>query len=169
MASAKLKLVTYRGGLVKFYVPTTWVEEYEPNGGGTFYADIPNSGTLRLNVLTFQNEAVHNDKTASDFLANSAIAKAGKITSLPNGNILLTYHEDDVEENENLCIYFWHIVNYLPPKYTRIAVFSYTFSAGQEGDPTIANELRIINEQIPKATFALELGKQTKENSLDNS
>ena len=158
MALVDLKPTTYRGGLVKFYVPNTWVEEYEPNGGGTFYEDLPNSGTLRLNVLTFEDESGSNDKTASDFLVNSDLAKRGVITPLPNGNVMLTYHKDSVEENENLRIYFWQITNYVPPKHTRIAVFSYTILAGQESDPLIANELEIIGEQIPKATFALEFG-----------
>ncbi|HSI65722.1 MAG TPA: hypothetical protein VLE43_21530, partial [Candidatus Saccharimonadia bacterium] len=48
------KTVTYRGGVVVFDLPARWVEEYEPSGGGTFYEDTPQSGTLRLSVLGFQ-------------------------------------------------------------------------------------------------------------------
>jgi hypothetical protein len=159
MASVNLKLITYRGGLVKFYAPNTWVEEYEPNGGGTFYENLPNSGTLRLNVLTFEDKSENNNRTASGFLANSDFAKLGVITPLPDGNAMLTYQKDTVEETENLRIYFWQITNYVSNKLVRVAVFSYTILAGQESDSPIANELEIIREQIPKATFAIEPGE----------
>ena len=32
-----LKTIKYRGGLVTFRVPAHWKEDYEPEGGGTFY------------------------------------------------------------------------------------------------------------------------------------
>jgi len=159
MASVNLKLITYRGGLVEFYVPNNWVEEYEPDGCGIFYDNFPNSGTLRLNVLTFEHKSGSNDKTSSDFLENSNFAKPGIITPLPNGNTMLTYHKDSVEGTENLRIYFWQITNNLPPKHVRIIVFSYTILAGQENDSIIANELKIIGEQIPNAKFASVIGK----------
>ena len=81
------------------------------------------------------------------------------VTPLPNGNAMLTHYKDCEEEGEDLRIYFWQITNYVHPKHVRVAAFSYTILAGQENEPTIANELEIIREQIPKATFALELGK----------
>ncbi|MCI0551914.1 MAG: hypothetical protein L0287_13250 [Anaerolineae bacterium] len=155
MVSTNLKLITYRGGLVKFRVPITWIEEYESAGGGTFYENIPNSGTLRLNVLTFENTSEYNDKSTIDFLAKSTYAKRGVITSLQKGNAMLTYNEDSMEGTERLRIYYWQIANYVPPKHIRIAVFSYTILAGQESDPLVANELKVVGEQIPKATFAL--------------
>ncbi|MBK8594774.1 MAG: hypothetical protein IPN83_04160 [Holophagales bacterium] len=40
-----MKSITYRGGLVTFRIPRHWVEEYEEDGGGTFYEDRPDSGT----------------------------------------------------------------------------------------------------------------------------
>jgi hypothetical protein len=53
VSSIKLmKKITYRGGLISFQIPKDWIEEYEENGGGTFYEDSQESGTLRINVLT---------------------------------------------------------------------------------------------------------------------
>jgi hypothetical protein len=49
-----MKHVEYRGGLVRFELPRHWVEEYEPNGGGTFYDEAVDAVTLRLNVLSFR-------------------------------------------------------------------------------------------------------------------
>jgi hypothetical protein len=48
-----MKTVNYRGVLVVFQIPEHWVEEYEADGGGTFYDPDDASVTLRLNVLTF--------------------------------------------------------------------------------------------------------------------
>lgn len=50
-----LKTISYRGGIATFAVPESWVEEYEPEGGGTFYDDVEGAGTLRLNVLSFKS------------------------------------------------------------------------------------------------------------------
>lgn len=50
------KTINYRGGVVTMEIPAHWKEEYEPKGGGTFYEDRADSGTLRLNVLTFEDK-----------------------------------------------------------------------------------------------------------------
>jgi hypothetical protein len=57
MSSGSSKRVVYRGGIASFDLPASWVEEYEAAGGGTFYEDRPDSGTLRLNVLGFDSES----------------------------------------------------------------------------------------------------------------
>src|SRR5262249_43907386 len=48
-----MKAIRCRGGIVTFRIPAHWTEEYEEEGGGTFYDEDNGSGTLRLNVLTF--------------------------------------------------------------------------------------------------------------------
>jgi len=52
-----LKTINYRGGIVRFRVPSSWLEEYKPEGGGTFYEDASDAGILRLNVLGFEKRA----------------------------------------------------------------------------------------------------------------
>ena len=52
-----MKTIQYRGGLISFNIPKNWVEEYVESGGGTFYEDIPTSGTLRVNVMTIAHES----------------------------------------------------------------------------------------------------------------
>jgi hypothetical protein len=53
-APPKMKTIAYRGGVITFRVPSTWKEEYQPEGGGTFYDPRPGSGTLRLNFMTLK-------------------------------------------------------------------------------------------------------------------
>lgn len=47
-----MKEIVYRGGIVVFSIPSNWKEEYEPNGGATFYQEGFKTGTLRLSILT---------------------------------------------------------------------------------------------------------------------
>jgi hypothetical protein len=54
MDTAPLKVITYRGGLVRFRIPAAWREEYEDAGGGIFYAPGDDTGTLRISVLTME-------------------------------------------------------------------------------------------------------------------
>jgi hypothetical protein len=51
-----MKTIRYRGGIVTFRIPAHWTEEYEEEGGGIFYNEDNDSGTLRLNVLTFASK-----------------------------------------------------------------------------------------------------------------
>ena len=63
-----LKTISYRGGVVTFQIPSTWIEEYEEQGGGTFYEDSPDSGTLRLNVMTFKTPQSSDQERAIETL-----------------------------------------------------------------------------------------------------
>jgi hypothetical protein len=62
------KTIQYRGGLVTFRIPSDWVEEYEADGGGAFYPEKPNSGTLRLNVMTLRSPSPIDARTTEALL-----------------------------------------------------------------------------------------------------
>ena len=67
------KPVIYRGGLVSFNIPSRWREEYELQGGGTFYEVGEDTGTLRLNVLTFEKkENLSIEDVAREFFDGKA-------------------------------------------------------------------------------------------------
>jgi hypothetical protein len=70
------KTVNYRGGVVSFEIPEHWKEEYEPKGGGTFYEDRPDSGTLRLHVLGFSSTSGRSSEdTLSQLNAKEQLEK----------------------------------------------------------------------------------------------
>jgi hypothetical protein len=50
-----MKTISYRGGVVTFRIPESWNEEYSDTDGGTFYEDKPDSGTLRLKLITAES------------------------------------------------------------------------------------------------------------------
>ena len=53
-SNTPLKTIVYRGGVLKFRIPSSWKEEYSDMDGGTFYEDRPYSGTLRVKVITLK-------------------------------------------------------------------------------------------------------------------
>jgi hypothetical protein len=153
-----MKEIIYRGGLVRFHVPSSWVEEYQPEGGGTFYEDRDDSGTLRLNVLTFASkEPVTSNGIPQLFKEMSLTHNSIDLRALPNGNVLLKYADRAVEEGEELLIYYWQLGNPVPPKHLRIADFSFTILASQSSDTEIIEQVRMLDGEIAGAEFAPRL------------
>ncbi|MBL8085918.1 MAG: hypothetical protein JNN26_25045, partial [Candidatus Obscuribacter sp.] len=79
-----MKTIVYRGGIVKFQIPSHWKEEYEEEGGGTFYEDSADSGTLRLNVLTFESESPLGENSSQELLKSLSKQPDAIIETLPD-------------------------------------------------------------------------------------
>jgi hypothetical protein len=155
-----LKTVSYRGGLVRFRIPAGWVESYETEGGGEFYDDDPQSGTLRLNVLTFEQTVEGHVESAFEFLSRSAgqIRPGVEVIGRPDGNASLSYWEFAEEDGEELAIRFWQVANAVPPRHMRIAAFSYTLLKSQMSRPRFVAEVEMIDREIGMCEFAKETG-----------
>jgi hypothetical protein len=158
----KLKKISYRGGLVEFSIPANWKEEYEQDGGGIFYEQSADSGTLRLNVITAKSPSPINDKSASDTLKGLKAAKSRQIDLLPNGNALLHFSESAVEAGNNLHMVYWIVANPVGTNHVRVATFSYTLLEGQQNQARFTKEIALIDSEIRNATFAKELGQTTR-------
>lgn len=149
---SKTKTIKYRGGIVNFDIPSDWVEEYEQDGGGTFYEDIPTSGTFRINVLTMKSPTPVK-KTEVSKVLSSIGSNNSEIISLPNGNAYKFYLERSVDAEEKITIYYWILAQIIEPEHARIANFSYTILSNQEESSTIKNELQFLTDQIENAVF----------------
>jgi hypothetical protein len=147
-----LKTVNYRGGLVRFSIPANWLEEYEPEGGGTFYEDRPDSGTLRLNVLSFDSP----DKPA-DEMARTAFPQE-TVERLPSGFSMRRYVKSANEKGQALDIHRWEIAVPVPPHGLRLVCFTHTILAGQQSDTRIATELKLLDASIRCAEFSQQPG-----------
>jgi hypothetical protein len=151
MSSGSSKRVAYRGGIASFDLPASWVEEYEAAGGGTFYEDRPDSGTLRLNVLGFDSES-----TPAQEMAVSALK--GAVERSAEGFPLHYEIRSAEEAGEQLEIHRWQVAIPVLPHTMRLAVFSYTILAGQQRDPRIAEELRVVDTAVRNASFSTQRG-----------
>jgi len=152
------KTILYRGGIVKFRIPKHWIEEYDPNGGGTFYEKGDDTGTLRLNVLT-----VNPPPNASSNIALQAINKLkgleiGSIEELPNGRYLGKEKKNSFEEGQPIILYWWYISKTIEEKHVRIALFSYTILSGQENNAKTIEEIQFIDHSIRDIKFYPKLG-----------
>jgi hypothetical protein len=151
---ASSKRITYRGGIVIFDIPAAWVEEYEPDGGGTFYEDRPDSGTLRLSVLSFDS----TDTPASE-MARTALKGEQELRT---DGLPMQYQISTTKEaEEELELHSWRIAVPVEPRSVRIAIFTYTILTGQLGQARIANEFRAVLAAVRGATFSKAQGARS--------
>lgn len=156
----QFKTINYRGGLVRFRIPTDWIEEYEPEGGGMFYADGPDTGTLRLNVLTSVREGGGPMEPAAEFLSNlSGLDRAATpVIVHSDGNASTSYWEFGEERGHELAFRYWQVASQVPPDHMRLAIFSYAMLRSQMKDARFVGEGEMIDGQVRKCEFAKELG-----------
>lgn len=149
---AMSKTISYRGGIVTFSLPRAWQEEYEPSGGGTFYDSRQDSGTLRLNVLSFESKG-----TPANQMALAAFP-AGSFELIGKGFPLRKAVEKATEDNEALHIHKWDVAVPVPPNSLRLVLFSYTILASQETEVETKAELSLINNSVRAAAFSQAAG-----------
>lgn len=156
MDAGPLKTITYRGGLVRFRIPANWIEEYEESGGGTFYEPGNDSGTLRLNILTFKGPA---DKPIASQAAGDAPLRESREKGVPVERLresaaLLRVDGECEEHGERLKIRYWRIAWVSPPMHFHMAIFSYTLLAWQFNDPAFAAELALLDRELRQSELA---------------
>jgi hypothetical protein len=153
-----MKTIRYRGGVVTFRIPAYWTEEYKEDGGGVFYDENNDTGTLRLNILTFASKTPVTARTAMSLLEPRRQEYQGELIDLGHGNALLRYTEEAEEDGEALTIHYWQIANVVSPNHFRLAIFSYTVATELDDDEDVAAEVAILEEELRACTFAAELG-----------
>jgi hypothetical protein len=158
-ASDMLKTIHYRGGIVSFRIPAGWVEEYEEDGGGTFYDEDSDTGTLRLTMLTLHSQTPVTTRTAIEALEAYAEEYEVEIVELGDGNALIHFEEQEEEDGEELTMFYWQIANVVPPDHFRIALFSYTVLTSQIDDEGVQAELEMLHRELRSCRFSAELGE----------
>ena len=148
-----LKTISYRGGLVTFRIPSYWVEEYEPDGGGTFYENGPDTGTLRLSVITLKTPPTKMGNLATNALAGMSDVDPSKIRLLKSKLALAQYIKHSSENGQNITLYWWHLASAGEAGVVRVANYSYTILTKQENDKNILQELSVVQQEIENASI----------------
>lgn len=156
--TSPMKEIQYGGGLATFSIPATWVAEREPRGGGIYYLDEPDSGTLRLTIQTYQKSDSSELVTSASVLSGMQSRHSTTVRTLPNGNSICEYVKHAEEDGEKLTLYWWQVANVVPPNHVRMASFSYTILSSQEGSDRTTAEVRILRSSIEAMRFATENG-----------
>lgn len=158
LTPVQFKTVVYRGGGVRFRIPAHWIEEYEHDGGGTFFEDGPDAGILRLNVLSFRSTGPGDTTSAYDFLSNYARSAHPDVDVVlhADGSASMSYwklHEEEGDEPD-LAIRYWQVATRIPPSLMHMAVFSYTILQVQMNQPQFVSEVQMIDREVRACTFA---------------
>lgn len=160
MSADDLKTIVYRGGVVRFRIPADWQEEYEPAGGGTFYAPGDDTGTLRLNVTTFgapAGKALGVDD-AEGFLSPFAKKHGVPLQPIRPGTVVIRYDQPAKERGHSLVTRYWQVAQVVPPGHVRQSLFSYTVKAKLFDDWLVRRELELLEREIFAAEFAPVIG-----------
>jgi len=152
-----MKTISYRGGIVAFRIPASWKEEYSDTDGGTFYEDKPDSGTLRLKLITAESPLEITSDSATSILNTLRVVNGQAMRQL-NGNALARYEEMSVDRGQKIKILYWLVANPVPPKHARIATFSYAILQKKECDSAAVRDIQMLEKEIQGARFATELG-----------
>lgn len=147
----QLKTIQYRGGIAKFQLPSSWVEEYDPRGGGTFYEPGDDTGTLRINVLGFERPPNAPVTSATALLTRTP--SIGEVEALPSGAAVLRYMKHGEERGVRLRLYRWEICVCVSAIHFRIVAFTYTILDGQEQKPEMQAELQLLDKLIVTAEY----------------
>ncbi|WP_133611429.1 hypothetical protein [Aquabacterium commune] len=158
-AALEMKEIQYRGGIINFSVPKNWVEESEPDGGAMFYEDAPDTGTLRLNVITATSPQLLSDDAAFERLAAMSSVAAGSVQRLKNGNAIATSILRSTEQGHAITLFWWYVTNPVRPNHMRIANFSYTVLTEKEGSETVKRDVQLLTEAIKNSRFHPTLGE----------
>ena len=146
-----IKNVRFQDGLVVFAVPATWREEYDDtHETGTYYEDSPESGTLRLSVLSVRAPAHLSAVTSQDALRATG---AQEIESLGSGLVLAKSVSKTTENGEPITLHHWKLAHSVASNQVRIAIFTYTVATSREASRRTVAEIDQVDQSIRNATF----------------
>ena len=158
MVETPMKEISYRGGLVKFSVPSHWKEEYGEQDGGIFYEEGVNTGTLRLTLLTFAESNSNSRFDVNAEARDNSAKNGGESFDLRDGRAMARYDSQSVEDGESISQRFWCVYSLAGDSHVRIAVFSYTLPSTRFNDDKHVQEMEMLDREIRNARFAEEVG-----------
>jgi len=150
-----MKTVHYRGVLVVFQLPEHWVEEYEPEGGGTFYDPDDASVTLRLNVITLASPRDTGAADASAVIDDCGVPIVGPAEHLQNGQTFAVGRmQSATERGTALELHPLLMVRIVPPRTVRIASFVTTVLANAKHSGVSSPKLDVIEGWVRACTIS---------------
>jgi hypothetical protein len=154
-----MKAIRFRDGVVCFFLPATWEEEYDEDSRRATFQDEQGVGTLRLSVLSVPARQPVQPGGAATLLQPMA-RRAGQIpiVSLDNDTALITYRDEGGEGDERVIARCWVLARTLPPEQARIALFTFTYAPEEEGGPELDEILEMLDRELRRCRFATEVG-----------
>ena len=133
--------------------------------GGLILGDHSQSGTLRLTNITVERPKQVQSPSAFGRTPKPVIGNGlksdgvvGTTKERKDGNTVFKYEEAASEQGMRLTIFYWIVVNPVPPHHARVATFSYTILAGQRNRSHVQRDLEMLEAEIQAASFSPQLG-----------
>ncbi|ATC63565.1 hypothetical protein CMV30_06130 [Nibricoccus aquaticus] len=143
-----MKTIHYQRGLVSFEIPSHWCEDADAAGSARFYADGDDTGTMRLNTLTFEREQLQAvEETAREVFRGQAYEMLPG--GLPMRHVLTTENEG----GEWLHVHRWDVLVAVSPGHWRLVCFGYTGLASAAEEPRMQEELRFVEHAVRTARY----------------
>jgi len=154
-----MKAISYRGGIITFGIPANWKEEYEPEGGGTFYEKGKDTGTLRLNVITAKAPPGELPVDGYSYFSSKSLANGERLIKGQAGDGIKLSQISTQENGTPIDVYSWQVAHTAPPVKFYIASFTWTILTRQSSDPKFQKQIEMLTEEISKSVFHPDLGK----------
>jgi hypothetical protein len=152
------KEVSDHNNIVRFNIPSNWIEELEDNDGVMFYGPSPNSGTLRPTVITASSATDLSKNEPIELLKGLRGVDPATIKWLPNGNATASNVTHTSEHGTPITLFWWYLTNPVTPKHVRVATFSYTVVSTDEHSQATVDEVEMLEKSIHNAKFNPDLG-----------
>lgn len=156
-ADTRIELQTLRSasGVMSCKVPASWASSIEKNNTVIAWDPQGVSGTLRISMITLKKSG--NDGAGNPAREVAAPVKEGeRLTELPNGTVLKRQRTVSSEDGVPIAMQWFHLTNYLPPRYFRIAMISFTTTLAEEKDARVQQQLAVLEHELPGCRFAPE-------------
>jgi hypothetical protein len=131
--------IDYQDGLAVFRLPEHWVAEIDADQRGQFY-DPASTGTLRLEVLTFEAAATGGFDFTIEFEGQRVLERSAR----PDGGELIVTEEETSEDGSPLIVHRWHLGRRIGDE-VFVHLFSYTYDPPRGA---VADELALIDREI---------------------
>lgn len=135
-------------GLFSFQLPASWSHQIEKDGTQVFWHQSSGTGTLRVSSLTYQKTSDLSAQPASEVLGETS-----PVTIRSDGVAWTHYRADSSENGQPIIMYWWKLAHFIPPKYFRVAFFSFTIFAYEEPEPGTRGMLEYLSTHVPRTVF----------------
>ena len=142
-------------GRLTFSLPSSWLVQAEDDGAFLFYEDLPESGTLRLNLIEQQTAdgQLANSRAIADLLQGLPDTEGAEVEILSGGRVLLTHRQTAEEQGTPLVVQFWLLATSVGPSDVKVAAFSFALDADKLNAEANQSALALLDEQIRLAQF----------------
>ncbi len=147
--SARMRTVTAGGGLLRFRVPESWVDE---PAVGAFCARASNARRFLAELRTLEHPGASVEALA-EHLRESPDGLKGQVDRLPGDRVLLKHVRDGAEATVVGLTYCWRLATPRPPDRARVAEFSFSVPL-EAADAITEDDLALLEREIREAVFA---------------